>query len=238
MMDCKAALERDRRRHRGRDRLAAQEGPRQGRQEGRPRRCRGSGRGRSPRAIPRRRRRSELRDRLRGPQRAVPGASRARPPRSRSRETATVDALEGSALSRRRDHRQGSPAGAIATIGENMTLRRAAELEVAEGRHRAATSTMRSPTASARSACSWRSNRRRRDRAVDARPPDRHARRRHQPAGGRRLRPRSGGARSARERSCATRTPASRTNVIEKIVESGLKTYYKEVMPPRSVLRA
>ena len=38
MMDCKRALARDRGRPRGRDRLAAQEGPRRRRQEGRPRR--------------------------------------------------------------------------------------------------------------------------------------------------------------------------------------------------------
>ena len=44
MMDCKRALERDRRRHRGRGRLAAQEGPVRGRQEGRAGRRRGAGR--------------------------------------------------------------------------------------------------------------------------------------------------------------------------------------------------
>ena len=41
MMDCKNALSADRRRHRGGYRLAAQEGPRQGGQEVRPRRRRG-----------------------------------------------------------------------------------------------------------------------------------------------------------------------------------------------------
>jgi elongation factor Ts len=41
MMDCKNRPQRDGRRHRGRGRLAAQEGPLQGRQEGRPRGRRG-----------------------------------------------------------------------------------------------------------------------------------------------------------------------------------------------------
>ena len=47
MMDCKTALNGDQRRHGGRGRLAAHQGPRQGGEEGRPRRGRGPGR-RSP----------------------------------------------------------------------------------------------------------------------------------------------------------------------------------------------
>ena len=46
----------------------------------------------------------------------------------------------------------------IAKVGENMTLRRAAALERQAGRDRLTTCTTRSATASARSACSSRSN--------------------------------------------------------------------------------
>ena len=38
-----------------------------------------------------------------------------------------------------------------------------------------------------------------------------------------------GDGRAREDRCSPTRTPASRPHVLEKIVESGLKTYYKEV---------
>ena len=44
----------------------------------------------------------------------------------------------------------------VATIGENMTVRRTAALEVAEGRRRRVRAQQGAPTASARSACWWR----------------------------------------------------------------------------------
>ena len=63
---------RDEGRHRGGHRLAAQEGPVEGGQEGRARRRRGPDRHRCQ-GQERRRGRGQLRDRLRGAQRAVPG---------------------------------------------------------------------------------------------------------------------------------------------------------------------
>ena len=110
--------------------MAAQEGSVEGCQEGRPRR-RGRPDRRDDLGHQGRRRRGQFGDRFRRPQRAVPGSGqdgragrapasaptsrRSRPPRSASFtvETAISDA--------------------IATIGENMSLRRAALLEVAQG---------------------------------------------------------------------------------------------------------
>ena len=63
----------ERRRYRGGDRLAAQEGPCGGREEGGPRRVRGAGR-RQGREHPRGTGRGQLRDRLRGAQRRLSGA--------------------------------------------------------------------------------------------------------------------------------------------------------------------
>ena len=73
MMDCKRALARGRGRHRGGDRLAAQEGSGGGRQEGQPGHQRGPdrhGAGRHRRGAGR----GQRRDRLRRPQRDLPGA--------------------------------------------------------------------------------------------------------------------------------------------------------------------
>ena len=91
----------------------------------------------------------------------------------------------------------------VAKIGENMTLRRAAEVKVGQG----AVASYIHNTVSEGSRQDGRAGRARVDRedrrAVGARPPDRDARRRHEPAGGRQRRPRSG-RRGARE-GCARR---------------------------------
>ena len=122
MMDCKKALHRDRRRHRSRHRLAAHQGPVQGRQEGRPRRRRGPrgrGRARRGRGHDRRGDRAQRRDRLRRPQRTVPG----RRARDRRRRPWTSTAM--STPSPRPRLADGETVGdaitdLIATIGENM----------------------------------------------------------------------------------------------------------------------
>ena len=132
MMDCKAALDRDQRRHRGRGRLAAQEGPVQGRQEGRPRRRRRPDR-RRRRRHEGRRGRGQFRDRLRRPQRAVPGAG-ADDRRRRARRPAPTSTKILARQGRQRSRSTEAIKRAIATIGENMTLRRAAG---ARGRRRA-----------------------------------------------------------------------------------------------------
>ena len=132
MMDCKRALTRGRRRHRGRHRLAAQEGPGGRGQEGRPGRRRGPDR------------RSRCRT-TRGAlvevnaetdfvarNETLPGA---RPPDRGS-------GARGQGRSRGAEGGQYPATGrtvadeltqAIATIGENMNLRRTAYLEVRQG---------------------------------------------------------------------------------------------------------
>ena len=130
MMDCKAALTETARRHGGSAGLAAQEGPVQGRQEGRPR-CR---------------RRPDRRHDRRAP-RASWSRSIPRPISSR----ATSSSRASSRWSRRSRFDVGADvekikaakvgdvtvetaiSDAIATIGENMSLRRAASLEVGQG---------------------------------------------------------------------------------------------------------
>ena len=132
MMDCKRALARGRRRHRGRDRLAAQEGSGGGRQEGQPghqrgpdrhgadRHGRGAGRG-------------QRRDRLRRPQRDLPGAGAADrragagAPRATSRRCKAAR-IEATGRTVAEEITQ-----AIAVIGENINLRRTAYLEVPQG---------------------------------------------------------------------------------------------------------
>ena len=119
---------------------------------------------------------------------------------------------------------------AIATIGENMSLRRATCSKSARAWCRA-TSTARSSTAPARWACWSRSN-------PPARPMN------SQPSAGswpcmsprpirrRSIRPASIPPTVKREKDVLAdkyRQQGKPDNVIEKIVESGLKTYYKEV---------
>ena len=158
MMDCKKALGEVAGRSREGGRLAAHQGPVGRRQEGRPRRGRRPGRRRRQRQ-PRRRGRGQRRDRLRRPQRAVPEVRRRPPPSSRSTMAATWP------RSRRRRYPgsgrdvQGELTNLIATIGENMSLRRAGIALGLRRRRRRPTCTTRWRPISARSACWWRSNR-------------------------------------------------------------------------------
>ena len=136
MMDCKHALNETAGDIEAADRLAAQEGPCKSRQEERPRRRRGSGRRRG-RGRVRRGGRSQLRDRLRRAQRRFSGAgarrrrggARSRAPTSTSRRSrAPIIPAAGTVAD--------AINNAIATIGENMTLRRAEGLSVAARRDR------------------------------------------------------------------------------------------------------
>ena len=152
MMDCKAALNEDERRHRSRRRLAAQEGPLQGRQEVRPRRGRGPGRRRSRR--PRRRL-----------SRSTPRPTSSPATRSSRRSSATVAnvALDERGPVRGALRQRTIPGSQttvkdtlqelIATIGENMTLRRATKLDGRARRDRPLRPQRGQPRASARSAC-------------------------------------------------------------------------------------
>ena len=156
MMDCKKALSEIEGDIEKRRRLAAHQGPVGRRQEGRPRRRRRPGRRRRRRHA-RRRRRGQRRDRLRRPQRAVPEVRR--------RQVAKLALDNGGDLARSRRRRipgtgrdvQGELTNLIATIGENMSLRRAASLVGVRRRGRRPTSTTRWRRTSARSACWWRS---------------------------------------------------------------------------------
>ena len=183
MMDCKKALAESRRRHRGGHRLAAQEGPRGGRQEGRPRRRRGPGR--------RRRRRHTAAPWSRSTPRPTSSPATStfqelrRRDRRRSRSTAAATSRRcKAAVSRHRPRPSPSElTQLIATIGENMTLRRAAH---ARGRRRRRRR-LRAQRAGAgprqdRRAGGARSRPATSAKLADARQADRHARRRHQPA--------------------------------------------------------
>ena len=117
----------------------------------------------------------------------------------------------------------------IATIGENMTLRRVAKLDVGKGVDRLLRPQPRSATASARSACSWRSSpratsrscRRSAARSPCMSPPP--TRWRSMPRG---VDP----ATLERESNILREKNAGKPDhVLAKIVESGLKSYYKEV---------
>ena len=119
----------------------------------------------------------------------------------------------------------------IAKIGENMTLRRAAALSVGKGAVGDLRAQLGQPTASARSACWSRSNR-------PARPTSSTALGRmvamHVAASNPQALDPSGLDPAVVEREKDVLAEKSRqqgkpANVIEKIVESGLKTYYKEV---------
>ena len=126
-----AGADRDRRRHRGGGRLAAQEGAVGGGQEVRPRRRRGADRHRL-RPRPRGDGRGQCRDRFRRPQRDFSGVRRERR-RSWRWTSARIWTRSG-----RRGFRRGRSVAdeltqLVATIGENMTLRRARVLEAPGG---------------------------------------------------------------------------------------------------------
>jgi elongation factor Ts len=149
------------------------------------------------------------------------------PPSPRKRTGADVEAIRTAAHSRRRLGGLTAIANAIATVGENMTLRRAATLRrVAAGVDRRATCTRLSPTASASIgvlvALESTGSAGRADRVF-----------------GRQVAMHVAATNAARARwllavdpavlerekndAAWRRTPASRRNVLEKIVESGLK---------------
>ena len=183
---------------------------------------------------PRRRGRGQFRDRLRRPQRDFQEFVGHRRPASRSAPTATSTALD------RRSAYPGSGRTVadelthlIATIGENMTLRRD---RVARASSRASS---RSYVHNAQGAGLGKHRRAGRarsrpDRAGGrrARQAARHARRRRQPAGGlaRRLSTRRRSSASAR--CCASRRArrASPRRSSHKMVEGRLRKFYEEVV--------
>ena len=157
MMDCKKALGEVAGRPREGGRLAAHQGPVGRRQEGRPRRGRRPGRRR------RQRHRGAVVEvnaetDFVGRNEHVPEVRRRRRPASRSTMAATWP--------RSRPRRFRAPAATcrassrnlIATIGENMALRRAGIAVGLRRRGRQPTCTTRWRPISARSACWWRSN--------------------------------------------------------------------------------
>ena len=122
-------------------------------------------------------------------------------------------------------------ADTIAKIGENMTLRRAASLSVGAGRRRLLCAQLAESTVLARSASWSRSNR----------PAKRTSSRRSAacllcmsppPIRRRSRRPDSIRPWSSARKTCwptSSKQQGKPANMIEKIVESGLKTFYKEV---------
>ncbi len=181
-----------------------------------------------------RRGRGQLRDRLRRPQRARSRSSCATSPRSRWRSAATAERSSTRrirATSKTVDRRRSRTR--VGTIGENMSFRRSAKLSVSSRAPSRPTSTTRSPTASARSACWWPSRSTGKAEAARCdRPPGRHARRRHQPAGARRRGGRPGRGRAREGRSSPTRRAQSGKpeNIIEKMVEGRMRKFYEEVV--------
>ena len=219
---------RDQRRHRGRDRLAAQEGPR----PRPPRRPAASPpRASSPSsrpATPRRSSRSIPRP-TSSPATMSSRPSSAKPPRSRLMGNGTRRGARGRTFPGSQTTVKDRLQELIATIGENMTLRRVAKLEVSKGViatyvhnavHRRPRQDRRPRRARVRG---------RRDRSRHARPPDRHARRRDEP-GRRSMPPASIQATVERESAILREKNAGKPDhVMQKIVESGLKSYFKEV---------
>ena len=100
--------------------------------------------------------RGQRRDRLRRPQRAVPGLRR-RGRRPRARRRRRRRGAQGDALPRHPPPVADELTQLVATIGENMKLRRASGLTVERRRGRRPTCTTPLARASARSACWWRS---------------------------------------------------------------------------------
>ena len=117
----------------------------------------------------------------------------------------------------------------IATIGENMSVRRTATLQVSEGVVGSYVHSQVAPGLGKIGVLvALEVDRQERRRARGSRPPARHARRRHQsrsPSISPACRPRRW---RARRRSSPTRTRASPRRCIEKIVASGLKSYGKD----------
>ena len=222
--------DRNRRRRRSRDRLAAQEGPRRRRQEVRPHRRRGPGRRRlGPEQGGDGR--GQRRDRLRRAQRDFPGFRR---------EVAKIALQVGDDL----DAIKAAPfpgtgrtvadelTHLVATIGENMTIRRAKVLTRAAGRRRQ----LHAPGAEAGPGQDRRARRRRGPRrtrdAGNPRPPDRHACRRH-PARMRWISTPS--TPEALERESAVLTEQASASgrpeaIIAKMVEGRIRKFYEEVV--------
>ena len=128
MMDCKEALDRDRRRPRGRGRLAAQEGSGGGRQEGGPRGLRGPDRRSSSR--PRRGAMVEINRRpisspATRPSRTWSGRRRAGAGSRAAMSRRCAEDVPGHRPDRRRRDHPGDR-----VIGENINLRRTALVEV------------------------------------------------------------------------------------------------------------
>ena len=182
MMDCKAALGETGGDMEARGRLAAQEGPGQGRQEGRPRRGRRPDRRRARRHQGRRRR-GQFGNRLRRPQRPVPGPGQDDRRRRARRRRATSTSIQAAKIGDRTIAE--AIAETIAKIGENMTLRRAPALSVEQGRGRELRAQFgdRRPRQDRRDRRARIAGQGRRARAY--RPHGRHARRCRQSAGAR-----------------------------------------------------
>ena len=120
---------------------------------------------------------------------------------------------------------------AIATIGENMTLRRAASLEVGKGVVSSYVHNAVIDGAGKMGVIVALESDGKTDELAAPRPPARHACRRR-PIRRRWIRPALDPAVVQREKDVLAdkyRQQGKPENVIEKIVESGLKTYYKEV---------
>jgi elongation factor Ts len=230
MMDCKKALAETNGEMEAGDRLAARQGPRRGRQEGRPHRRRGPRRSRR-RGQPRRRRRGQFGDRLRRQERAVPGV-RAQRRRLALEHGTDVEALGapqypggGTVQEKLTDN--------IAKIGENQSLRRAAVLEVARARR------VLRPQPGRAGPRQDRRARRARERATGETLPRSASRSRCTSP-----RPPAGAARRGsaaelieRERSIAmekAKESGKPQNIVEKMVEGGLAKFRKEMRCSRS----
>ena len=194
MMDCKAALTETNGDMTAGAGLAAQEGPVESRQEGRPRRGRRPDR-RAGARHQGRRGRGQFGNRLRRPQRPVPGPGqddrrcRAQRRHRRRKDQGRQGRLDHGGRLHRRHHRQDRREHDAAP---RRFARRSARARSAP------MCTIRSSTGSARSASWSRSNSPARPTNWRALAAGRHACRRRQSAGGRGLRPRSGGG-QARE---------------------------------------
>ena len=230
MMDCKKALNETQGDMEG-HRLAAQEGPVEGRQEGRPRRGRRPGRrGRGRHA--RRPRRSQFRNRLRRPQRAVQGVRRATRPSWRSKTAATWKSLLHAPIPGSGRDVQGELTNMIAKIGENMSVRRAASLSMSDG----VVAGLRPQRRRAGSRQDRRAGRARSPTGDKAKltalgQAARHACRRHQSAVAVRGRPRPG--RVERERDVQAeiaRQSGKPADIIEKMVEGRMRKFYEEIV--------
>ena len=235
MMDCKAALEATERRHGSRGRLAAQEGPRQGREEGRPRRRR---RPRSALSCPAPRASSS---------RSIPKPTSSRATissRVSCKMIAQVALDAGDDVEAIKAAKVGGDHGRRCDLRRDRQDRRehdAASRQAAERSRRARSAAMciaPSPTVSARSACWSRSKSpgKADELAALGRQVAMHV------ASANPLAIDAAGVDPAvvkREKDILAdkfRQQGKPENMIEKIVESGLKTFYKEQTPARAAV--